>query len=165
MTDPFVKPTPARPGWVVPVVAGLAVLVLALASIAVWAITRASAPSAANPIATSSGPLVISGSLTLKDSSGVLNLDDTACSGMHGYDDIRRGTQVVVTDQSGTVLGTGELGAGVLQNPGLLRTCRFAFTVLVPPGKPFYSIEVSHRGKLTHSAAEVTGQQVELTLG
>jgi len=60
MTDPYSTqspaysstPTPRRPGWLIPVLVAVAVLVLALGGVAVWALVRA--PTGAAPTAAAS---------------------------------------------------------------------------------------------------------------
>ena len=71
-----------------------------------------------------------------------------------GYDDIRAGTQVTVTDEGGTLIGTGQLTGGRLS----LSACRFTYRITDLPEARFYKIEVSHRGGVTHSFSELTSQ-------
>jgi hypothetical protein len=71
-----------------------------------------------------------------------------------GYDDIHTGTQVTVTDEAGTLIGTSQLTGGKLSLSG----CRFTYRIIDLPEARFYKIEVSHRGGLTHSFAEMTSQ-------
>lgn len=87
------------------------------------------------------------------------------CYGDGGYDDIAAGTQVRVTNQDGTLIGTDSLEEG---QPNAARTrCTFRFTVGGLPEATFYTFEVSHRGGLTYSAAEMEAMnwQVAFTLG
>jgi hypothetical protein len=88
------------------------------------------------------------------------------CQGTGGYDDIKPGTQVTVKDEAGVIVGSDTLGAPT--SPKDTRyPCEFPFTVSsVGPAK-FYSVEVSKRGALTYSSAEMEsrGWKVELTLG
>lgn len=101
------------------------------------------------------------GSLVLADSGGVQSLPGGSCQGKNGYNDIHQGTQVVVTDQAGTVIGTGALESGLLVGGH----CMFAFTVpSVPSGKSFYGVSVSHRGTLQYKQAELQGG-LQLSLG
>lgn len=73
------------------------------------------------------------------------------CFGTSGYDDITEGASVTVEDASGTVVGSGSLGAGH-PSPGV---CVFAFTVKGVPSSKFYKVEVSHRGYITVDKSEV----------
>lgn len=103
----------------------------------------------------------VNGSLVLADSGGVQKLAGSVCQGTGGYDDIRQGTQVVVTDESGTVIATGELESGLLVGGH----CMFAFTVSsVPSGKSFYGVSVSHRGTLQYKQDQLQSG-VQLSLG
>lgn len=92
----------------------------------------------------------VSGSLMLDSRDGVLRLGST-CTGTGGYDDIHAGTQVVATDQSGTVIATGALLTGEPSDGA----CRFRFTVTVPAGRKFYGISVSHRGTIQYTENEL----------
>jgi len=79
------------------------------------------------------------------------------CSGTGGYSDVRVGTDVVVRDAAGTIIGTSSLtvdadgpepaGSGAYQ-------CGFAFVVSVPESA-FYTVAVGKRGELTFSKAEL----------
>ncbi len=76
----------------------------------------------------------------------------SGCQGTRGYDDIHSGAQVVVRDESGTVLATTSLGNGTLLETGM---CYFEFHVGSLPRAQFYSFEVSRRGELTYSRSEL----------
>jgi hypothetical protein len=105
----------------------------------------------------------MTGSITVQSFRGVQRLTDTECTGRNGYDDIRIGTQVTVTDAAGTIIGTGHLGAGTYDEP----YCRWTFAVAGLPTSQFYAVEVSHRGRITKSSTELAriGWNVDLTLG
>jgi hypothetical protein len=88
----------------------------------------------------------------------------TCSAGLRGgYDDISAGTQVTVTDEGGTLIGTGQLTGGKLSMSG----CRFTYRITTVPEARFYKIEVSHRGGLTYSFDEMTNQdwKIASTLG
>jgi hypothetical protein len=89
-----------------------------------------------------------------------------ACAGSGGYDDIEAGLGVVVRNEDGTTIGTGELTQEGLDDPGSETECTFAFSIDVPEAE-FYSIEVGSRGELTYSAAEMEDQgwRVSFELG
>lgn len=86
------------------------------------------------------------------------------CEGEGGYSDINAASQVVVRDGAGEVLATADLGIGlhILDD-----TCSFVTDVEDVPPAPFYAVEISHRGELVYSAAEMEemGWLVHLTLG
>jgi len=84
-----------------------------------------------------------------------------SCTGSGGYDDISAGTQVVVRDGNNHVIGTGRLGPGhgtsqLNRNDAtLFDACTFKFKVKGVPETKFYSVEISHRGGLTYSLADM----------
>jgi hypothetical protein len=78
---------------------------------------------------------------------GTIQLD-SGCRLAHHYSGISEGTEVVVTDASGVVLGMSTLGRGSTIGP----YCEFLFAVKVPD-RPMYRIEVDHRGKVTYTKA------------
>jgi hypothetical protein len=74
-----------------------------------------------------------------------------------GYADIHAGTPVVVRDSSGAVIGSARLGDGILrQQPlrGRDDDCLFQFSLTVPD-RADYRIEVSTRGSVAFSQAEL----------
>lgn len=172
MTSPYtlgalmpapVPPPRRRPAWVVPV----AVLVLVIATAGVtWALTRRTATHPAAPIV----PAVLSirGTLQLDAAVGPRWPVGQECWGRDGYQDIRDGAAVTVTDPAGKVLAISQLGAGaVAEHPTIAgaKTCLFEFTVPgVPAGAGIYGIEVSHRGAVRFEEARLGGS-VQLTLG
>lgn len=83
------------------------------------------------------------------------------CSGAGGYDDITEGANIEVDNSTGAVIGTGSLGPGHPLKGGI---CKFTFTVTDLPKSKYYKVEISHRGFVTFSAAEVQ-KTVTVTLG
>jgi hypothetical protein len=83
-----------------------------------------------------------------------------------GYEDINPQAQVTLTDQAGTVLAVTQLGTEtpLTDTSGPMFTFDFG---PVPDGPTFYSVEVSHRRKITDSAAQLAsdGWVFSLTLG
>jgi hypothetical protein len=114
--------------------------------------------------ATQLSPVTIKGTMTIKD-----DIDGgTACQGDGGYSDIRGGTEVVIHDAAGKVIATGQLADGVgsdFATDEIALTCTFHFTVRDVPEQDFYGIEVSHRGTVQFSAAQIERGDVELSLG
>lgn len=138
-----------------------------------------SAPPSSTPETfTLRGSLTLDGSLfiarpagELFDSSKIDVPAGTGCTGSGGFDDIEAGASVTVFDGS-NVVGLGRLGPGKVVSAFAHAhseadgTCRFAFEVSkVPVGPAFYSVEVSHRGKVNVTADEARGPGVSLTLG
>ncbi|MEV7481598.1 hypothetical protein [Streptomyces halstedii] len=101
------------------------------------------------------------GTITLP-SVGVALDNGGLCSGTGGYSDIDFGTQVNVTDATGTLVAHGSLGLGEKTDAG----CTFAFTIDdVTPGSKFYTVEVAHRGGLTQTETDLRAGGLAFTLG
>lgn len=154
---PYTPPPPGPPQrkGMSPVVIVLltlgTVLVLAVAGGLVYAGTRPK-------------PVTITGSVTINS-----NIDGgTTCRGTDGFEDIREGASVVVRDSAGKVIATDQLTAGSgqdLATSQIALSCRLDFTVRDVPRRKFYTIEVSHRGSVTFTAAQVDSGDVQLSLG
>jgi hypothetical protein len=163
VADP--EPVAARPRrrWVVPLVAGAAGLIVGAGGVGLaWGLTGE--PGSA-PTAAASTPAVATFTLTgTMEVTGVRNWRrvSTQCEGAGGYDDIAEGTSVTVYSGNGTVVGTGRLTNGVVFDA----RCSFSVVVeKVPVGADFFQVEVSHRGKLTLSAADAKAGKFAGTLG
>jgi hypothetical protein len=101
------------------------------------------------------------------NSPAVSILNDT-CYGVGGYADIGSGTAVTMTDERGLILAVGNLEDGVFGWSGAAVGCNFRFGLgNVPDTAKFYSVEVSHRGKVTYSHEEMNamGWSLQLTIG
>jgi hypothetical protein len=80
-----------------------------------------------------------------------------------GYTDVTAGTQVIVTDPAGTVIGTGTLAGGPATtwsttNAGLTTSSQvYRFTVTVPGGEKRYGISIGNvsRGRIWFSQQEM----------
>jgi hypothetical protein len=118
---------------------------------------------------------VLAGCAATHDIHGTIALTDLRngpeCGGFSGeiggitskYADIQVGAQVTVKNQDGTIIGLGKLQHDL----GPPDHCTFAFTIGDVPDASFYSVEVTHRGALTYSAAEIESAAwtVTFTLG
>jgi hypothetical protein len=83
------------------------------------------------------------------------------CSGYSGYSDMNAGTSVTVYDDAGKVVALGALKPGIYSG-----NCQFPFAVQdVPTGSKFYSVEVSHRGRVTITEDAAKNGQAAFTLG
>lgn len=106
----------------------------------------------------------MNGSVVLTNTTGAESACDTVGT---GYADIASGTQVVVKNASGTMIGTGTLGSGASELDGA--ECDFSFTVGGLPNSSFYSVAVGgpQRGALTYSESELNSDSwtITLTLG
>ena len=108
----------------------------------------------------------ITGDMTLVDLDEFLLLDDgDSCSGSGGYGDIDAGTTVNVKDQSGTLIGSGSLGPGKARSK--LSACVFPFEIEGVKDAKFFQVEVSRRGGLSYSKADMEGMNwtVHASLG
>lgn len=163
--DPSAEPAPptARPRrqWVVPLAAGLGGLIVGAGGVGLaWGLTATPTPAAA-PAPTAAATFTLTGTMEV---SGVRNWHpvSTQCEGTGGFDDITEGTGVTVYSGNGTVVGTGRLTNGVVFGV----RCSFSVVVeKVPVGADFFQVEVSHRGKLTLSAADAKAGKFAGTLG
>lgn len=90
----------------------------------------------------------------------------SSCTGGSGYDDIREGADVNVYNETGKLVATSSLLGGTIASDANA-TCTFPFSVSNVPDAKFYKVEVSHRGGLTYSAADMrsNGWDLSLTLG
>ncbi len=77
--------------------------------------------------------------------------------------DIQGGASVTVTDETGKVVGLGELGSGTTTQVRI--ECSFDFAIYkVPPGHGFYGVEVSHRGVVRFAETKLR-EPIGLSLG
>lgn len=169
MTQTYFPPpalAPGRPRWLVPVLVGAAVLVLALGGVATWALLRT--PGGTTPVAAaatpSAGTISVNGEITGYVGSGwKLNAD---CGYLLDYDDVATGAQVRVTDPAGRVVAVSQLRAGTVREGEFVgtRICGLPFNVQVPAGLGIYGIEVSHRGVVSFPESALVGK-VSLTIG
>jgi hypothetical protein len=84
-----------------------------------------------------------------------------------GYRDIHPGTPVVVRNSSGAAIGTATLGSGDLRLTGSRRNdCVYTFSLRVPDASQ-YQIEVSNRGLVSFSRADMVKAhwKAELRIG
>lgn len=107
-------------------------------------------------------PFSVKGFLTLKLGQFAWFSDTDTCYGYERYDDIRSGTQVVITDPAGKTIAIGQLEAGVPRhdpdNNKRVTECRFPIKVAgVPGGHSFYRLEISKRGKLEFARDRIEG--------
>lgn len=110
----------------------------------------------------------ITGTMTLRDDESIYHATAQAkglCLGMRGYDDLQTGAPVVVRDGTGATIATGSLGVGISDQAA--GKCIWPVEVYDVPESDFYEIEVTHRGGLTYSAAEMERMDwtVELSIG
>lgn len=95
-------------------------------------------------------------------------IEGTRCAGRGGFDDIAPGAQVRITDRDGTLIGLGAITEGVVTDSdnGKLRDACLMFWRVddVPRFQQFYGVEVSHRGIIQATEAELLGGEFTLSL-
>lgn len=167
---PAPGPPRGRLAWhlVVAAAAGAAVVlaVVAGAFVALRGNPLASKPAPADASPSTAGVFKVYGDMTLSLGDFAWNESPESCWGRGGYDDIRGGAQVVVTDADGVTVGVGRLIDG---DPTVYddraSSCVFRWEIPnVPDGSSFYAVEISHRGKVQFSRADIT-RSISLTLG
>ena len=107
----------------------------------------------------------LNGQLSLYDTDFYGKTAGSSCSGYGGYNDIGSGTQVVVTDESGTTVATDSLSSGTYDGT----YCVFEFTVHDVPKAKYYRVRAGSdtRGGPQYSYQEMSRRHwsVDLTLG
>ena len=87
-----------------------------------------------------------------------------------GFSDMRRGAQVVIKNDMGTVVASSRLGTGVAEPPRLGASttsfCVFPFEVTSVPTEKFYSVEIGNRSEIVYSFEDLQSAawQIDLTL-
>jgi len=157
---PAVPPTSESPSaagwrWPHPLVTGLAGLVVGAGAVGLaWGLSSGGASSPSS--------FTLTGTMTLTGDNTPSGATSEDCTGYSGYDDIGAGASVTVYDSSSKVVATGALGVGKPKSAA----CVFPVKVAgVPGGSKFYQVEVSHRGKVTVSAAEAKAGRFGASLG
>ncbi len=117
----------------------------------------------------SNSDLTVTGTIEVPGASQTNTAGEDCAYVSPGYDDIDLGTQVTVIDQSGDVVGLGQLDTATYTGPypgtDSGGTCKFSFSVPnVAAGSDFYSIEVGNRGEVTFSEGDLA-DPVALVLG
>jgi hypothetical protein len=107
---------------------------------------------------------VISGTEILTNTGAASG--NVPCNGDYGaatFEDLGTGTVVGVTDQNGSLIGSGQLRAGMSStaNGG---ECVWRFKVSVPATATSYTIQVGQRPPMTFSQTDLAGNQWAATL-
>jgi hypothetical protein len=157
------------------IIAALALGVLALGACGGRAPSKSAPTATAPPTYTISGSVALKGTLFSMDNSDTVSYQiNGPCFGTHGYDDLKAGAAVVVTNQNGTTIGSSSLDEGQLpkdpaemKDPTAPTTCTFAFVVGSVPRASFYKIEVAHRGQVTYSFDQLAsnGWSAKMAIG
>lgn len=155
---PTVGPRSRLP-WIV---AGLAVVVAAVA-VGWQTLLSASEPERA---AVEQKALTVDGIIGL--GLGGFTGTGPGCEGAGGFDDVAIGTDVTVTDASGTVVAVGAIESSAARYDFKVGTqplgCDLHFRLTgVPAGKKFYGVEVGRRGVVRYDEAALA-RSIKLTL-
>ncbi|MFD9124545.1 hypothetical protein [Kitasatospora sp. NPDC059571] len=153
-----------RRRWLLPLATGVSGLIAGAGVVGLaWGVaSHGDKPAAQVTASASPSPSAASFNLTGTMTLNQETLQSGSCSGRGGYSDISDGTAVTVYDGGGQVVATGHLTAGI--SVGL--ACEFSvFVSGVPAGPHFYQVEVSHRGKVTVTAADARAGRFAATLG
>lgn len=112
-------------------------------------------------------PVTIAGAITVEGYRNISETSSGSCVGRNGFDDIKKGAGVTITDAGGRTIGTGRLAEGGAINAVNGRACVLGFTAENVAASDFYGVEVSSRGVVTFNAADVAegASGVQLTLG
>jgi hypothetical protein len=128
-----------------------------------------SAPAGGSQTTSDGPPFLITGTITLTTSSlyppaGASPGIGSPCVGTGGFSDIQTGTDVTVTDEASRIVGIGHIVSSSRVN---IVVCSLRFTVPGVPERPFYKVEVSHRGGLTYSLQDMKSRNwtIDATLG
>ena len=97
------------------------------------------------------GDFTVHGSMSLVGTDNFASFGDN-CAGSAGYDDLRDGAEVVISENGGKTVAVGTL-EGSHSADG---ECLFRFDISgVPSGKGFYGILITHRGVVQFSEREM----------
>jgi hypothetical protein len=119
---------------------------------------------------------------TLVINKWINGVEGQLCSGENGYGDIESGIQILVKNNKGEILATGQLGLGQLvKTPvheifqdianeselGTPLTCQFPIDIENIPKADFYTFEIGRRGGITYTAKQLQQQswKIKLSLG
>jgi hypothetical protein len=134
--------------------AGVAVAVLVLVLVAIAAMAGGAAETH-----------TVTGEISLHGSGSTYLSDGETCSGTGGYSDLDQGTQVTLHNGKGESLANSALESGIYDSS--TRACVFSYSLSAVPKDTFYRLEVSHRGVLEYSYAEMqdNGWEIHSTIG
>lgn len=168
--QPVIEPGRARrrfPRWLVPAGAALAVLIAAGVVTGVLAGRHANAVAAASSPSPGPATFQIFGNIQLEPGQFYWNDTPTeTCWGGGGYNDLKVGGPVVVTDAAGKTVGVGQIDSSRPQTDinKVAEGCLLMFSVKgVTDGSAFYGVAVGHRAAVQFPRAEL-GTAINLTI-
>lgn len=149
---------PRRPRWQLPVLIGVAILVVAAATTVVMILLVGSRGP---------GTFTVEGTVELK--SGQFDWQDgnpATCSGSGLYSDMHGGADVSISDASGKTIAVGRFQTGSprgIKSDGSADWCSLWFTISgIPRGAEPYGLWITHRGPKPYTEAQL---RQRLTLG
>ena len=106
----------------------------------------------------------IVGTFTIRDVNGDVTTEGKRCTGGDGYEDIRSGTEIRVSDEDGNIIAVGSLkGDGTVGSDG---RCAWAWAIPKVPDQSVYGFEVARRGRATYTRDQLKQHPIViLTLG
>lgn len=129
--------------------------------------SSAAPPPATAPATTTTAPTItVVGQFTLYGPNSTQMTSGSPCFGfIRGYDNLKQGAPVTVTDAAGVTVGLGQLSEGQFKTVGSApRQCDFTFSVPnVPAGKKFYTLSIAGHTK-QYTEAEIR-QPRDLSIG
>jgi hypothetical protein len=118
-------------------------------------------------VAASSSHHTLTGSVEILDTQDEPFTPGQGCDGSEttGYSDLSTGAQVTVKNGSGKIIAIGQINEGKPNYDGA--TCTMPLRVSGIPKASFYQVEVSHRGELDYSYAQLQNRhwRGSLTIG
>lgn len=109
--------------------------------------------------ASDAATMSLSGEVTLPGTAGeTYVITEDGCVGLNGYSDLRAGRQVVVRDESGTIIGVTEIAASDATD-----ACSWTFSVDVPEAD-FYAVSIPMEVERVFSQEEVDASGGEITM-
>lgn len=84
------------------------------------------------------------------------------CYGRGGFNDMTGQIPVIIRNESGTIIATGETDAGKQPKEHSTVRCIFNFRVKNIPRSLFYSVEIGRRGSKTYSRQQLEDQGWDL---
>lgn len=103
----------------------------------------------------------LTGQLELISSDMGINGDE--CYGTNGFNDIMGQIPIIIKNESGTVIATGETEAGKQPKEHSAVRCIFNFRVENIPKSFFYSVEIGQRGSKTYSRQQLEDKGWDLS--
>jgi hypothetical protein len=117
------------------------------------------AADSATPVSGSGEMVTLRGEVTLPGTPGeTYVIADNACVGLNGYSDMKAGRQLVVRDETGTIVGVTEIEASDATD-----ACSWSFSLDVPQSA-FYAVSVPMEVEHIFTQEEIEQSSGEITV-